>query len=246
MLDAARAPRGVRLYAIGDIHGRHDLLRALHVDIAADLARRPTPSFRILHLGDLVDRGPDSAGVIDAVAAMVCDGDAGAVLGNHDRYMLDFLDGAPIGAQWLDCGGADTVRSYGLDPSMAHRSLARLREDLRAAIPTAHLAFLRGMPLSERHGDYLFVHAGIRPGRPLNRQTEDDLTEIREPFLSHDGDLGCVVIHGHTPNEAVVARRNRVGIDTKAYDTGVLSCLVLEADRKALLRGDRLVCLPTP
>jgi len=242
-LNDARAPEGLRLYAIGDVHGRLDLLRDMHARIARDLARRPARRFRIIHLGDLVDRGPDSAGVIERVREFCADGDAVALAGNHDRYFLDFLDGRANGAPWLDYGGEETALSYGVEP---RQTTTALRAALRAAVPLAHRAFLEAMPLTERHGDYLFVHAGVRPGRRLERQKPADLVMIRQPFLDHDGDLGAVVVHGHTAGPAPVVRRNRIGLDTRAYESGVLSCLALEGAERLLLTPDGPAALPPP
>lgn len=242
MLADARAPEGLRLYAIGDVHGRLDLLREMHTRIATDLARRPCRRFRIVHLGDYVDRGPDSAGVVEHLIETVRDGDAVCLAGNHDRYLSGFLAGSrEAGETWLRYGGVEALASWGIDaqgPGLSLKPLATLHAALLAAMPPSHRDFLRGLPLSERHGDYLFVHAGIRPGVPLARQRPEDLTTIREPFLSHRGDHGAVVIHGHTVTAEPVVRPNRIGIDTKAYATGVLSCVVLEgSDRGLLLPG---------
>ena len=235
LLRDARAPDGLRLYAIGDVHGRLDLLREMHARIAADLVRRPCRAFRVIHLGDYIDRGPDSAGVIAHLHEFCRDGDAVCLAGNHDRFLLGFLDKpADWGAVWLDNGGVAALASWGVDAGLS-RPLKALRAELEAALPAEHRAFMAAMPLTERHGDYLFVHAGLRPGVALAKQKPRDLTGIREPFLDWDGDHGVIVVHGHTPGPEPVVRPNRIGIDTKAFASGVLSCLVLEGAEKGFL-----------
>lgn len=237
-LKDARAPEGLRLYAVGDVHGRLDLLRDVHAAIAADLVRRPCRAFRVIHLGDYVDRGPDSAGVIETLIEFCRDGDGVCLAGNHDVWMLRFLAKPNAGAAWLDYGGIETLRSYGVEPfarGVGLRPAKSLAKDLRAAMPPAHEAFLRSLRACERQGDYLFAHAGVRPGVKLEKHSLDDLTTIREPFLGSDADLGCVVVHGHTVSPAPVVRRNRIGIDTKAYASGVLTCLALERTDKGFV-----------
>jgi serine/threonine protein phosphatase 1 len=240
----ARAPDGLRLYAIGDIHGRIDLLRETHARIAADLLDRPCRAFRVIHLGDLVDRGPDSAGVVEHLIEFCRDGDAACLAGNHELFVLRFLHKPQsVGEQWLDNGGEEMLESYGLKLS-ALKSLKQVRKGLEEAMPASHRAFFEALPLCERHGDYLFVHAGLRPGIPLARQTEADLTGIREPFLSSRADHGFVVVHGHTPSASPVVRPNRVGIDTKAFASGRLTCLALEGADKGFLTPEGYEPLP--
>lgn len=245
-LREARAPEGLRLYAIGDIHGRLDLLRETHAALAADLVRRPCPAFRVIHLGDMVDRGPDSAGVVEHLIEFCRDGDAVCLAGNHDHFVRRFLaKPSSVGDQWLDNGGEEMIESYGLKLS-AFKSLKQVRKALEEAMPPAHRAFFDALPLCETHGDYLFVHAGVRPGVPLARQREADLTAIREPFLGSKLDHGFVVVHGHTPSASPVVRPNRIGVDTKAYASGRLTCLVLEGGEKGLLGPDGYAPLPRP
>lgn len=241
-LTNARTPDGLRLYAVGDIHGRLDLLREMHGRIATDLVRRPCRRFRIIHLGDYIDRGPDSAGVVEHLADFVRDGDSVCLAGNHDLYLTTFLDDPhEIGEHWLRFGGDAALESWGVattEPGRGPRTLGALQAALQEALPDRHRAFFASLPFTERHGDYLFVHAGLRPGVPLHKQKTRDLVTIREPFLGHAGDHGVVVVHGHTVVEAPEVRPNRVGLDTKAYASGVLSCLVLEeADKGLLLPG---------
>lgn len=224
-------PPGLRVYAIGDIHGCSDQLAALHRAVFADLAARPVARAELVHLGDLLDRGPDSAGVIRALLALPDTAPPALIAitlrGNHEQMALDALAGDEVGL-WLDNGGAATLSSWGVAPRLRPAAWAGL-------IPPSHLGFLRALPLRHRAGDYLFVHAGVRPGVPLAAQTADDLLWIREPFLSATEAFGAVVVHGHTPTHAPVVRANRVGLDTGAVMGGALTCGVFEADRLGFL-----------
>ena len=224
----ARLPPGQRVYAIGDVHGCLDRLVALHGLIADDLAERPVAGPVLVHLGDYVDRGEDSAGVVARLAAGVALPGVPTVnlMGNHEHMMLEAIaEGeAEAAGLWLANGGGDSLRSWGVSPS----ALAR---DWSGYLPEAHLRFLRALELRHEVGGYLFVHAGIRPGVPLDRQDRHDLIWIREPFLSSDAPHGVVVVHGHTPRQEPVVRANRIGIDTGAVMGGVLTCVVLEDDR---------------
>ena len=220
-------PEGHRVYAIGDIHGCAERLWAMHDAIAADLAARPVATPLVLHVGDYVDRGPDSAGVVQRLAA----GDALAgvatvnLMGNHERTMIDALDGAGASAtDWMISGGREALASWGGDPDAP-------RNSWRAHVPDADLGFLRGLALRHQVGGYLFVHAGIRPGVKLADQTDQDLLTIRNSFLYSEQAFGVVVVHGHTPRIAPEIRFNRIGIDTGAVFGGKLTCAVLEADR---------------
>ena len=217
------------MYAIGDVHGSLAQLRALHAVITDDLAKRPVDASVLVHLGDYIDHGPDSAGVLDLLIAGVPRMRAVNLMGEHERMLLDALDGDRAAAtDWLWSGGQAALASWGLPADLP-------REQWASAIPAAHVAFLRGLQLSYRHGEYLFVHAGIRPGVPLSRQTTDDLLGIRQPFLWSEQDFGVVVVHGHSSNPAPVTQANRIGLDTGAGLGGKLSCAVLEEDRLALL-----------
>lgn len=241
MLPEASAPEGLRLYAIGDVHGRADLLAEMHLRIARDLARRPAAEWRVIHLGDYVDRGPDSARVLALLMACAVGGHAEFLIGNHDRFLRDFLED-PVGMDfdlWMLNGGAATLRSFGTDAAVAAWSpdpvgRRAARDRILSAMPGL-ADFLAGLAPMRRHGDYAFVHAGVRPGIPLERQSLDDLTWIREPFLGSTVDHGAVIVHGHTPTAAVDVRPNRIGIDTGAVFGGSLSCLVLEGRERALL-----------
>ena len=232
----AALPQGQRVYAIGDIHGCLDQLQALHQAVAQDLAERPTADAVLIHVGDYVDRGPDSAGVVALLAAgpPVKDLPTVNLMGNHEHMMLDALSSGQAEAAelWLGNGGADTLFSWGVPRQVK-------QADWAARIPRPLLLFLRDLALMHREGPYLFVHAGIRPGVRLSQQARQDLLWIREPFLSAKGDLGgepgMVVVHGHTPVREPVVRPNRIGIDTGAVMGGVLTCAVLEEERLGFL-----------
>jgi serine/threonine protein phosphatase 1 len=225
-------PPGMRVYAVGDLHGCADRLLMLHALIGAHMRDRPAPPHTVLlYLGDYVDRGPDSAGVLDLLLEPppLPRTEVVTLLGNHEVMMLDACDPqAHPGALpfWLDNGGAATLESYGLDPEAVPQV---------GALPADHLALLRRCPLSWEAGDYFFVHAGVRPGVALDRQDPFDLVWIREPFLSFAGELPRIVVHGHTPARVPEVRAHRIGIDTGACFGGDLTCLVLEADRMGFL-----------
>ena len=236
---------GQRLYAIGDVHGRLDLLTAMLVRVRADLEARPHPRPRVIMLGDYVDRGPDSRGVIDALIELKASPlPASFLLGNHDSYIAAYLrdpDWYDRTYHWLhdNMGGSATLASYGV-PNASVQSPAATRDAFAAAFPRPHMAFLDACALKIRIGSYLFVHAGIRPGVPLAQQTRDDLIWIREPFLTSITDFGLKVVHGHTIVPRVEHHPNRIAIDTGAVRSGVLSCLVLEGTEVALLEPDGL------
>jgi serine/threonine protein phosphatase 1 len=222
-------PRGRRVYVIGDIHGCLTQLKQLHNEIARDLAARPSPVPLLIHLGDYIDSGPDSAGVIELLVSRPPSIPTINLLGDHERMLLDALAGDRAAAtDWLWAGGKATLRSWGLDPDLP-------REQWEAALPAPHVAFLRGLKHTHREGDYLFVHAGIRPGVALAEQTLDDLVSIRQPFLWTEQPLGMIVVHGHSSNPTVVRTDNRIGLDTGAGMGGKLTCAVLEDDVVGLI-----------
>jgi serine/threonine protein phosphatase 1 len=235
---------GHRIYAVGDIHGRFDLLTAVLDRIGDDCAARPHPRPRMVFLGDYIDRGPDSRGVLETLVALqAAELPARFLLGNHDSYVPVYLrdpDWYERTHFWLqdNMGGSATLASYGVDA--ASRQPTAVRDAFAAAFPAEHLAFLDACALWIRIGGYVFAHAGIRPGVPLERQDPDDLIWIREGFLDSTADFGFKVVHGHTIVPAVEHHRNRIAIDTGAVRTGRLSCLVLEGDSVALLAEDGL------
>jgi len=228
------------VYAVGDIHGRADLLDRLHEKIAADAAGRPQPRRVLVYLGDYVDRGLESRQVIDRLIAPPDDGFERVFLkGNHEDAMLQFLDDVAIGASWMGFGGDATLYSYGVDvygtpPEGADR-LEHIQGQLRAALPDDHRAFLEGLVTSHDEGDYMFVHAGVRPGVPLHMQSAADLMWIRDDFLYSRKDFGKVVVHGHSIETKPVVQANRIGIDTGAFATGVLTALALQGTERAFL-----------
>ncbi len=227
----ATLPPGRRIYAIGDIHGCARQLDCLHTAIAADLADRPVASPLLLHIGDYVDRGANTAGVIDRLSqgCPIPGMQMVNLLGNHESTMLDALSGErAAGTDWLFAGGKAALASYGIDPEGP-------RDIWRSVIPQAHQAFLHGLILMHREGGYAFVHAGVRPGIALQDQARDDLLRSRQPFLYSEKDFGAVIVHGHTPVKAPVVRHNRIAIDTGAVFGGPLTCVVLEADTLGFL-----------
>jgi serine/threonine protein phosphatase 1 len=217
-------PKGRRVYVIGDIHGCRDPLEQLYREIERDLAARPIASPLLVHLGDYIDHGPDSAGVIELLLSGSPSIRSVNLLGDHERMLLDALGGDRAAAtDWLWAGGKAALTSWGLDQDLP-------REQWEAALPPAHVAFLRGLQPMHREGDYLFVHAGIRPGVEVAAQTLDDLISIRQPFLWSDQSFGVIVVHGHSSSPAVVRTDNRIGLDTGAGMGGKLTCAVLEED----------------
>lgn len=227
--------RGYRAYVVGDVHGKLDLLDELLAKIDENLDRSPAKKAVLVFVGDLIDRGPSSAGVVERLRTYSRPGVKTVfLLGNHEEVLLRILDGdTSLIAQWLGFGGAQCLASYGFDPgALTAVSEADALTAIRSAIPTQHSRFLQGFADSFRFGDYLIVHAGIRPGVDLDQQLQSDLRWIRQPFLGDDRDHGFVVVHGHTITEAIDERPNRIGIDTGAYASGVLTALVIEgADR---------------
>ncbi len=238
----ARAPEGVTIYAVGDIHGRADLLDQLLGQISADLALGRNSRTIFAFLGDYVDRGPDSRRVIETLRQLKQNGGVHVVTlkGNHEEALLGFLDDAATGPGWADHGGRDTLLSYGVSPPK-HRTDAEgwetARVQLQAALPGDHLRFLQSLDLWERIGDYVFVHAGVRPGVALHDQEERDLLWIREEFLQSGRAMDkVVVVHGHTPVEQPSIADGRIGIDTGAYATGVLTALKLQGEERTFLQ----------
>ena len=229
----------MRTYAIGDIHGHLDKLIALHALIAQDIdSHGPAPApAPIVHVGDLVDRGPDSRGVVEYLARGIRDGADWVVLkGNHDRMFTGFL----TDPRWQDpclrsdlsylhpkIGGAATLASYGV-ANPGDRPVAPVHAEALTAVPAAHRSFLQNLPTWLQRGEVVFVHAGIRPGVPMPDQTEDDLIWIRKPFLEHPAPHGPLIIHGHTAIDRPTHYGNRVNIDSSVAYGGPLSAIVVE------------------
>lgn len=239
---APAVPDGTVVWAVGDIHGQLDLLQPLVEAISAD-ARATAASRRVvIFLGDYIDRGPDSRGVLRFLASLpVGDGVEWRFLkGNHEQAMLGFLNDPAAGPSWCEYGGDSALRSYGLRaPDLAHRTdaWARVSADLRHKLTARETEFLEELELSVSLGDYFFSHAGARPGVALDRQAPEDLMWIRQTFLKSEAEFECVVVHGHTPAMRVHADRRRIGIDTKAYETGVLTALRLEGRERSLIQA---------
>lgn len=220
---------GSRYYIFGDIHGRLDLLQDLLAAVRQDLKDNPVEKATQIFLGDYIDRGPASAQVIDALAKKPDDSvQRLCLMGNHEYLFIRFLADPSILPQWLQIGGDKTLLSYGIEVSSLKDDPKRVRQRLLSVIPGYHLDFLRSLKLFHRVNDYAFVHAGVRPGIPLERQEDQDLLWIREEFLDYTRDFGVLVFHGHTPREDVVVLPNRVGLDTGAFISGKLTCAILE------------------
>lgn len=236
----SRLPEGVRIYAIGDIHGCLDLLSTMHEHIIEDLALRPVARPEIVYVGDYCDRGPDTAGVVARLLAPSGNlPPATHLKGNHEDIWLAFLDDPEVMVNWYRLGGLDTLSSYGVATDQIDRgpALAIARDALLAAMPPAHLRWLRTLPIDYRNGPYFFCHAGVRPGVPLDQQTERDLLWIRYEFLGSDADHGARIVHGHTPSAVPEVLPNRINVDTGAYARGVLTCAVLERDTVRFLEA---------
>ena len=232
-------PKGHRAYVIGDVHGCIALLDPLLKRIEREIQETPQTKVSIVFLGDLIDRGPASAQVVERLRTYSPSGAATHfIMGNHEEVMLRLLGGeAGLLSSWLRFGGSETLQSYGVDPV----ELARLPDDgivgrLRKAVPAEHRAFLDGFADSISFGDYLLVHAGIRPGVALSEQSQSDLRWIREPFLEDSSDHGVVVVHGHTITNSVDVAPNRIGIDTGAFCTGTLSALAIDGRERWLIQ----------
>ena len=234
--------RGVRAYAIGDVHGRRDLLELLLARMDAERLADPRPEDHVILLGDLIDRGPESRGVIDLLLERQGRDPALTLLsGNHEEMLLAILNGDTAHLdRWLRFGGAACAASYGIDPhALGTMPTESARQQLLAAIPPTHLALLRGLRPYLVLGGYVFVHAGVRPGIPIERQLTRDLHWIRAPFLQSTADHGAMVVHGHSISDEPAILPNRIGVDTGAYATGRLTALCIDgAERRFLeVRG---------
>ena len=235
-------PPGRRVYAIGDIHGRADLLDRLHQLIAEDAAKRAPARNTLIYLGDYIDRGPDSRAVIKLAASDFPDGfEKHYLIGNHEALMLGFLADPLCGPGWQNTsiGGREVLVNFNIEPPSefaAPEILAETAAQLNNALTAEEWRFLKGLKHSHREGHYFFTHAGVRPGVPLEKQKPEDLIWIRGPFLESDVNFGAVVVHGHSIRREVEFRSNRIGIDTGAYATGKLTCLGLQGTERWLLQ----------
>jgi diadenosine tetraphosphatase ApaH/serine/threonine PP2A family protein phosphatase len=232
-------PAGTRVYAMGDIHGSLVPLRLLRDAVQAHGEAHPIERKCLIYLGDYIDRGYDSRAVIDLLVREPLPGFEEVFLkGNHEDGMLRFLADGSNALFWVAYGGIATMVSYGVkppDPATDEDEVVRARKELAKKLPPAHLDFLAKLESYRVEGDYLFVHAGVRPGIPLERQERDDLLWIRDEFLKSSEDHGRIVVHGHTISEAPDQQPNRIGIDTGAFHTGHLTCVVLDGTSRAFL-----------
>lgn len=232
-------PPGERVYAVGDIHGCSTLFAALIEAIEADDEARAQAQTSVILLGDLVDRGPQSAEVIAMARDLGKRRKLRILMGNHEEMLLDALENEEIFKHFLRFGGRETILSYPVDPDRYHRAeLAEAHALMREVIPEADIEFIRGFEDRIEIGDFLFVHAGIRPGIPLDQQKTADLRWIRDPFLTHRESFGPVVVHGHTIFDTPRIDPNRISIDTGAYRSGRLSALALEASDRWLITAE--------
>jgi serine/threonine protein phosphatase 1 len=230
-------PEPGRVYVVGDIHGRSDLLDRMIAEISRDLEADPIGDGLTVTLGDYIDRGPDSRGVLDRLARNPFPTDFVGLKGNHEALFETFLRDPSIGGDWRRLGGLETLHSYGVSVGsiMLGRNYEQAAEALRAAVPPAHREFLASLKLSLTLGRYFLCHAGVRPGVPLERQSEEHLLWIRDQFLMSKADFGKIVVHGHSPSEKPEVLPNRINVDTGAYMTGRLTCAVLEPERVRFL-----------
>ena len=242
-LSDAKAPKNTRLYAIGDVHGCIEHLLKLHEQIRADLKKRPVEHYKIIHLGDYVDKGHASRSVIDFMVQLKqLDPNCIFLMGNHEEKFLNFLElPEKYGLDFIKYGGSSTVKSYGI-------SLRRIRKTIKALknvsklltqhVPKSHVKFLRDLEFSTTFGDYMFCHAGVRAGIQLKQQSEHDLIWIKQEFLDHKELYSKVIIHGHTPFKEPQVKKNRINVDTGAATLGTLTCVVLEGKKHRFITTD--------
>jgi diadenosine tetraphosphatase ApaH/serine/threonine PP2A family protein phosphatase len=234
-------PDGIRVYCVGDVHGRDDLLREMAERVKADMEVPLVDHAVTVFLGDYVDRGLGSMRVVERLSRSEWPTPMIALAGNHEDFLMAFLEDEAVLEAWRGLGGLETLHSYGVDigAAMAGRDFRGVQAAFATRFPEHHRHFLETLKVSTAIGDYFFCHAGVRPGVPLDRQDRDDLLNIRDPFLFSEAEHGKLVVHGHTPSVAPEIRPNRIGIDTAAYATNRLACLVLEKDeRRFLYAGD--------
>ncbi|MBT5432477.1 MAG: metallophosphoesterase family protein [Alphaproteobacteria bacterium] len=229
------------VYSVGDIHGRVELLERLHDKICADAAGRSETRKVLVYLGDYVDRGLESRQVIEHLLAQGGDDLERVFLkGNHEDAMLRFLDETGIGRSWMGFGGDATLYSYGVDvfgaPPDGVDRMDHIQAQLREKLPQEHIAFLESLTLYHQEGGFFFAHAGVKPGQPLHQQDPNDLMWIRDEFLDSRSEFGKVIVHGHTIQPQPMVRPNRIGIDTGAFASGVLTCLVLSGAEHSFIQ----------
>ena len=230
-------PEGARVYAVGDIHGRRDLLERLLAKITAHAASKPLRN-SLVFLGDYVDRGLKSKDVIDYLLALKWpDWEIVFLRGNHEQMVLDFINDSSVYRAWRGFGAAETLISYGVRPPSFDdgKAFAEARDDFARKLPLAHLEFLNSLKYFHVAGDFLFVHGGVRPGIALDRQSPEDMMLIREDFLRSDLNLGKVVVHGHSPSDNPVRLSNRIDVDTGAYATDRLTAVALDEENCSFL-----------
>lgn len=235
-----KVPEGTLVYAVGDVHGRADLLEKMHAAILKDSLDVPAERKVVVYLGDYVDRGPASKKVVDILLDKPLKGfERVHLMGNHEAFLIEFLNDLEAGPGWFFNGGLTTLSSYGVKigkhDELSYEVLQRVQSELLAKMPKAHLDFYKTLDFSRTEGDFFFVHAGIRPGVPLDNQTDEDMLWIREEFLGCEDDFGKVIVHGHTITWEPEVKPNRIGIDTGAFASGVLTALVLEGREQDFL-----------
>jgi len=233
-------PDGTRYYVIGDIHGRLDLYAAMVDAIEADDKSRAAADTQVILLGDLVDRGPDSAGVIARTRNWQAQRNVRVLAGNHEEMFLNAFKKPEVLRHFLKHGGRETVMSYGLSRKQFNAmDLDELFAMLPQLVPQSDLDYMRDFEEMIIAGDYVFVHAGVDPAVPLDQQKRSDMLWIRDRFLDHEGPLDKVVVHGHTIFDKVMDCGNRIGIDTGAFRSGVLTALVLEGDQRRVIQASQ-------
>ena len=232
-LGQSATPNDMRIYAIGDVHGYLNLLKSIHEKIQTDLKDIGNKQYRIVYLGDYIDRGPDSAGCAQFLIDLLSEDENVICLkGNHEDKLENFLaDPQDLADSFFGYGGIECAMSYSVDNAIlsnAHKNAVEVCTELKEKIPSEHKRFYANLTKSVTFGDYFFSHAGVRPGVSLDKQSDDDLMWIRAEFISNEALYDKVIVHGHTPAHPMEILPNRINVDTCAYDTGVLSCLVLE------------------
>jgi len=233
-----KLPPGTRIYTIGDIHGRLDLLKELERQIDQDIKSRPIGRPLYVFLGDYIDRGMSSRQTIDWLIEHSRNCETVFLMGNHEQIAIECLRNPDLFGQWMRLGGLETLISYGIVPEATGsvgKKIVEMQAAFHTALPQSHLRFFRNLQSCFSCGDFFFAHAGINPDVDLSRQKERDLLWIRSAFLSSDKNFGKIIIHGHTPTHDIEVRPNRVNIDTGAFATGRLTCLVIDEESLSVI-----------